>query len=119
MDMDWQKIIIGIPQDTNNWGPYTFDFKNSGNLLIPKNCIITSVDVKAYKDFVDKTVDLTTVVETTNYIIDGVSIVGGRYVNVYFQHNEAAKGMHTLIFYVDIDQPESVRPFYFYGIRIY
>jgi len=119
MAMDWKEMVIEVPRGTDNWGPYTFDFKDVAHPLIPENNEITSVEVKAYNGLVDKNDDYTTATEITDYIIDGFSVVDGQYVNVYFQHNEAASGTHTLIFFVNIDQPDSVRPFYFYGVKIY
>jgi len=122
MAMDWTETIIEIPDGTDYWGPYRFDFKSSSKPLIPSALSIDSCEVKAYAGKQDKSADLSAETEITSYIVDTSTVVSGRYVDVYFQHSDEsdAVGKNTIVFFITLSGGSgAVRPFYFYGVKIF
>lgn len=114
---DFPSGTINIRYNTDNWGPYSFDFTNS----VFSGDSVSDVTVKAYLGNVKPTDDLDDETDLTTELIDSdfPPSVSDNVVSVYFKYpGDSYKGNKiTLIFEITLTGT-GVHPFYFQYVKI-
>lgn len=86
MSLDFDKALIKVRENTDNWGPFRFDFTGG----YPSGGTLTSATVKSYLNSE----------ETTSLLIESGSVVVSHpYVDLKLQYpGSSYTGYHKLVF---------------------
>ena len=117
MSHDFPTGSIDIRYNSNEYGPFGFDFTDA----LPSGITVSSAVVRSFSGTVKREDDLSDKTETTSSLIETASTtVSSPYVYVYFQFPTTTytNASHTLVFELTLSN-SAVHSFIFRYVKVY